>query len=323
MRRVRREALIRLARTWGMATVAAPCRLPLPARPIVELLQWAYREELPKTQAAPLGPAAPRGGWDKVARWAEELSLAGLDDNRFGVVPDLAAVGLPHLDAMVIHAAVVALDRWPLALPDGWNPLGDMPQLGAAGAAAVARALEAMTFVGRDGERWLRRGVGALVFRAAVTGTAPDWRMDAPRIDVERRENGQAKWFVRELVAFDGAFGRVSEEIERDGWDERAKRPRAGAYQKPVLAPDPVCGIVARGEYEIWRAALDALAGDLAFALSSAVPVAPDGPARPWEAGEGRAARVLPDISARPAGGRPARRRGLSKKVLTCGHSLT
>ena len=279
---IRRNALIALAKGWKGPK-------PLPAKPhrkrmrIDEFLTWAYREELPKTGGGPAGPSAPAGGWDQVARWAEELPLAGLDDNRFGVVPDWLAPSGPHPDAVLAHAAVQALDSWPLCLPDEWNPLADMPGLGLAGEAAVARAVQSLATIGEDGARWLRRGPARLVFRAAIMRHAPDWHIDVPVTDVERHENGKGRWFVREVHQFDGAFGPASEEFEHDGWDERRKQPRIGAYQKSVLRPDPHDGIVARAEYEITRAALCVLAEDLASVLHEHDVVPPDWPERPWE----------------------------------------
>ena len=74
----------------------------------------------------------------------------------------------------------------------------------------------------------------------------PDWRMDVPVADVERHANGKPRWLVRETHHFDGAFGPATEEVEHDGWDERRKCSRIGAYQKTRLRPDPVDDILAR-----------------------------------------------------------------------------
>ena len=119
----RRDALIALPRGWrGPRPGPAPVARKRIA--IDDFLAWVYREELPKSGGGRAGPMGPAGGWDQMARWAEELPLAGLDDNRFGVVPDWLAQTPPHPDALAAHAAVQALDQWPLGLPEGLEPSG-------------------------------------------------------------------------------------------------------------------------------------------------------------------------------------------------------
>lgn len=280
---LRRKALIALARSWRgpQPEAARPAR---PARAMEDLLCWAYREELPKTPADPAGPLGFGDAYARLRRQGEEMALV-IEPNRYGVAPDLSRGAEPHPDAIVIHDAVRGLAAWTVGLPDDWSPLADMPHLGAAGAAAVARALDRLTYIDAAGERRLRASAGAaeLVFRCAVAGRAPDWRIGPTRIDVERHANGKPRWFVREQFCFDGAFGPAIEEREGEGWDHRRKQPKPEAYQKSRLSPDPVDSIVARGEYELWRAALAILADMLAGKLASAEPLAPQGPLRPWE----------------------------------------
>jgi len=106
----------------------------------------------------------------------------------------------------------------------------------------------------------------------------------------------------------------VYEEIEADGWDARRRIPQPEAYNRLVLRPDPHDAIVARGEHEIWHAALCALAETLTGRLTSARPLPPGFAARPWEnICGGRAPVILPDLRPQPA---PSQRKRRANKRM-------
>ena len=295
---LKRQAVVRLALGWNGAMTAREKPKQKRAMDIEALLAWAYGQELPKVPRLDAAPAGFRCAWDKVAEWAEELSLAGLDDNRFGVVPDLFAQSLPHSDALLVHDAVCRLDEFALSLPDDWSPLDDLGDMDGHAAGVARDALDALTILNREGVRRLRRAPRRLVVKHALLGGAPDWHIDAPQVRTVS-ENGREKWFVREVIVADSLSGPVSMEIEVDGFDERRRIPKPNAYRKTFLDPDPTLGCVGRAEYEVWRAALDVLAEDLRGQMEDFEVVSSGRPFRPWVDGEPKPARVLPDL--RPA----------------------
>ncbi len=264
---------------------------------IEPLLKWAYCDELPK--ALPDGPGRSR----MFSASAVQASLMELytviDANRFGVVPDLSASGAPHPDAVAVHEAVCGLDAMELDLPDDWSPLADLGDLGPEGAAAVGRALMALTVLDAAGQRRLRQTPRRLIERHAILGGCPDTEGEKPERKVVK-EFGKAKWFRRVLVEIEG--GSIESEV--DGFDRKRRRPYPGAYQKHVLDPDPAPVAVARAEYEIWHAALGVLVEDLAGRLADHRVAATDRPQQPWLAGHA-GPRILPAL--RPAPGDRAR----------------
>jgi len=253
---------------------------------IEAVLRWAYRDELPK--AAPARAGLARGmsaAWSSVESFVELLTV--IDDNSFGVVPDLLSSNGPHADAIAIFERVRALDDLEIELPDDWNPMVDLGDLGDLGREAIARAIDAATIVDEQNRRRLRRTPRRLVEKHAILGGCPDWEMEAPVAEVVRRgKTGQPAWFVKETI-WEEAFGgqRVARVVEVDGFSYTRRRPRPGAYQKTHLVPDPVPGLVERAEYEVWRAALDLLTEELSGQLES-IDVRPSPrPHRPWEVG--------------------------------------
>lgn len=292
----KRASLIALARSWSGPRGARRVPAPPPSRPIDDLVRWAFCEELPKTPRLPAGPGLPAAAWAKMQEFFDELSLAGLDINKYGVVADPFAQQGPHADALAIHAAVVALDDFVIDLPGDWDPLGDCPGLGAPGAAAVGRALDRLMRVTASGQRRPREIVSRLVVQAAVLGP-PDGGMDRPEVGPALDDNGRPAWFRRRCVAFDGPDGPVYEDIEVDGWDTRRACPHDGAYQRIILTPDPVDAIVDRGRREIWHSAMVCLAEQLAGVLTAFSPAPPAAVARPWENSSAKVARILPDLA--------------------------
>lgn len=290
----RREKLIRLARSWpkrrGPEDVVAKRRVG-----IEDLLRWAYREELPKEGAkvgiTPDGFGGAWGGVEKYGAYLTVIDEGGL--NRFGVVPEEFTERGPHPDAVAIAGAVAALDGWNLNIPDGWDPFEDLGELGGLRPRVLADVMARLTACGADGERALKTPPLRLVFRHAIMGGCPVWQADVPEVRTICGANGRAVWFAMQTMCdpISGTAFEVERTVLASG-----RRQMSGAYRKYYLDPDPVDAGVARGEYEIWRAALDVLVLELEDNLES-VEVLPSARAyRPWMDGE-REPCVLRDVS--------------------------
>ncbi len=292
---IRRQNVINLARDWRGPQGVVSRDDPLPVIDVEKLLRWAYRDELPKTPRMKLmlaaGPRDSRGTGAVKADQAGELWA--VIENDFGVVPDPFAAEGPHADARAVHEAVCALDAVTLDLPDDWSPLADLGDLHGHAAALCARAMARLTKVDPDGARRLRASPRRLIMYHAIMGGIPDWEIEPPAVEVVKTANGMPRWFVKKLVPFDGPCGRVENEVEVDGFDRKRRVPVDGAYQKTVLEPDPTDGVVARAEWEVWRAALDLVTEDLRGRLTKWDVVASSRPVRPWETpmAEGRVLR--------------------------------
>jgi hypothetical protein len=267
---------------------------------IEALLRWAYCEELPKAVEREVGgggPGAPRRGWAKVESYVQLLTV--IDVNWFGVVPNLAAEGEPHDDAIAVYDAVCALDALELDVPDAaeWQPFDDLGDLGPEGVAAAGRALASMIVPGVDDKPRLKRAPRRLIEKHAILGGHPDWECEQPVRRYVRTPNGMDRWFM--LTPVTQADGTVRD-VEVDGFDGKARRPRADAYRKMELHPDPVEALICRGEYEVWRAALDVLVEDLAGVLTAHRLTPCTRAWRPWEDGaRAHEPRILADLGGR------------------------
>lgn len=251
---------------------------------IEKLLKWAYCEELPKAGSAGsgVGPRFVSSG----STWArfEEL-LTNVDDNKYGVVPEFVPTDEPHADAIEVHAAVCRISDLELDLPNGWNPMPELEDMGREGEIALSAAINGLTKIGENGNRQLKRPVCDLILKHAVLGGRPDGSGPVPEVRQVSGENGGPLWFRQhEHVYYDDYGNRVKTTIEvDDGWDKFRKRPKQGAYTKSYLDPDPVRTLEGRGEYEIWVAAVTALAEDLQGKLANHILESVDLPVAPWE----------------------------------------
>lgn len=290
----RRARVIELARGWpGPKLQSRPEKRTIG---IEELLRWAYCEELPKERVAS-AITMPNGfasAWASVEKCLSNLSGAeSARVNRYGLVTDFTASRAPHHDAVAIAKAVAELDGMELGLPDDWDPFADLGGMGGLKAATIADVVARLTAIDAVGVRRLKSSPARVVIVHAIMGGHPDWRAETPEVKFVCGANGRPSWFVRKQAHDAGGFPF---EFEADGMSSRSKRPVNGAYRKQYLDPDPVDAGISRGEYEIWRAALDCLVEMLAGRLESAEPEPSTRPPRPWEVPE-CAPRVLADIN--------------------------
>ncbi len=257
---------------------------------IEAFLSWAFGEELAKGGGVD-GVAAVASAWGKIQGLAVLGAIVDTGDRRDG--PTMCLVdGDPHPDAVIAGKAVAALGDLDLEVPDGWSPLDDFPELGDLGEAAVAAATARL----RRSPARFARSVVALVVARAVIGLPPDWSMTPVRIDVARH-NGAPAWFRMATVP-DRASGK-SMRIEVDGYDRKRRRPFHDAYRKRVLSRDIVGDVMARADYQIWRAAMDIVRDDILSGRHGELKAHRVGPCLaplcPWAVGESsaRAPRVF------------------------------
>lgn len=282
---------------------------------IETLLRWAYRDELPKMAAASSMVAAVRSSWHAVSRFGELMAVVQEADvvNRWGLVPLTRAADDPHPDALAVADAVEALAACDVNVPESWNPLSDMGDLGAEGEDAVRRGIDRLAPRGVDGRRKLRDPLSRLIIRHALLGGGPAWEAEAPTRRMVMGANGQPRWFRRVACTTPGAFGPLTTHLEVDGFNPAGRRPFPGAYRKFELVPDPAPAIVERGEYELWFAALGLLVEALSGTLVQHVPMPCQRSPRPWD-GAVSSGRVLPSLLAAPAA---PERRHIRRKVAT------
>ncbi|MFC3693109.1 hypothetical protein [Chenggangzhangella methanolivorans] len=295
---------------------------------IEQALGWAYRQELPKAHTIGGGEAALASSWGAVSAFGALLASVDAQPpvNGFGCVIDMRAWDAPHPDAVRIGEAVERLDAFEVALPAGWDPLGDfggtgdgLDGLGELGREAVRRGLAAICAEETDAETGEvrlvpRTRLSRLVAVRASLGGAPDWRGEKPAARLVSGPKGRALWFRRMSVAVASPVPSAAAwEVEADGWDEKRRRPFPGAYQKWRLDPDPAGLVAARGEYELWRAGLDMVLETVreGGGLDSVELCESGAPLRPWETGEAAVPRVLRAIRSpepEPVSGRRKRR---------------
>ncbi len=275
---------------------------PMRSLDIEAALRWAFRDELPKREAMPMGASRmvrSVGSSSARVETGESLTqmMMGLGANRYGVVPDLAGIGEAHPDAVTIGRAVAELDRMEIGVPPDWKPLAEMDDLSPEVTRLIQAAVDGISADVSSRTRLFGIKTSSLVRRHALDGGAPAWEAKVPSVKVVSTPNGQPMWFVRRMSWSKSVDGRdVAEEIEENGYNPRSKRPYGDAYRKMFLDPDPSAAILGRAEYEIWHAALDALTSDLATKLTSIRLTPSRRVPRPWIEGD-QAPSVLPDLS--------------------------
>ncbi|KTR07344.1 hypothetical protein NS365_04625 [Aureimonas ureilytica] len=256
------------------------------------LLAWVYGEEMPKREAFENdvrlfgGVSVPStSAWDAISR----LAILGVRVDTSGPAPDNRALVYPDPDAVLVDEAVMRLEMATIAMPDGWDALGDLAEitdLELTEAERVDAHRNGWDIAIPKGDR-----LSAHVIRQASVDRVPAWR-DHGRI--ERRPklgaNGKPAWF---RVVNEAGPGEPARPREVDGYNRSRQRPYKGAYRRYYLDPCPSLLVAARIEYQAWALALHQITNDVQGKLSR-FDVSCRVPLWPWE-GEGRGSspRVL------------------------------
>lgn len=250
------------------------------------LLRWTYRDELPKEHLStgflrPRGFGSPGAILIKTGRQGQTIDEPDVR-NRFGVVPDFTASNDPHPDATRVWMAVQELAKHDeIDLPDNWNPIPDLGDFGTLTGGAIVRGIAKACIRDRTGAVRTRETSSPhyLIGFHAIMGNAPDWTFPMPVEKIKRHQNGTPRYFVREKINVRGE----DMDVEHEGFDKTAGRPKAGAYTKPYLDPDPADAVLDRIKYRIWHSACAFLAEDLAGRLDEHQVKELDLPGEPWE----------------------------------------
>jgi hypothetical protein len=242
-------------------------------RTLLNLLNWAWREELPKisTQrqdfARAFGPRYAGGGLVSLM----ELS-SRVDYNQYGAVCDPTAADDPHMDALRLGDAVLALDDLVVDLGDDYSPLADMPSLADMGQSILHDSLEAIKERRNDilihthyGQNLKGSDVclSSLVALAAIRGRVEGWQMPEPEAKVVRFANGKECWFVKKAVMIDG-FEYIH---EVNAYDKRTKMLEKGAYRKYTYEPSLQDCVMERFNYSLIQIGLSYIHDTLAKKL--------------------------------------------------------
>jgi len=262
---------------------------------IEQVLQWAYREELPKTSAAPSSP------WDRMMTAG---ALGTLVDESFSHEPGMPpALGTPHPDALVVEERVQALSL--VAEAEYNEELGLMPDLGfdLNELGAIQRALA---------------GIVATVRLHARMGTRPHLTPPPkrclpclhPQSNKPMVLRWERQWQTTRWTQVLNDQGSVIEERPALEYAVPYAVPspamRGGVYKRGSYCPlrydpEPRVVLADRAEYIVWWAALDYLAVDLVGRLETIDPLPPAAAQRPWtgerDANQRRVLRSLRDHS--------------------------
>lgn len=268
-------------------------------------LRWAWIDELPKEPAGATPPKGLQSAWEAISRFGQHYAIIDRQPNRYGCVP-FDEADLPHPDAVRIAEAVNCLGDKLIAVPKDWHPMHELEGCDQELLdEAVGKTLARMSIIDDDGVRRFKTNPTTLLIRYTILGLEPDWELyDVPTKRLLKRENGQAKWFVKssmpQLVGTnpDGSNKIAHVDIERNGWSPRSRRPLPGAYQKTVLDPDPVPVMIERAEYEVLFSALCKLYVELSGKLETIQLEPVTWPRCPWEGDspERQSGCVLPDL---------------------------
>lgn len=217
---------------------------------IEKLLQWAFRDELPKRSMPALGPGY-------ISPLARLVDMGTLIDETAGEPGFPAALGEPDPDALVVEAIVSSLADceidWPATRREVVGPVGGLLD-------DRDPTLASLTI-----------GTVGLVAIHARMGTRPRWDLwPAPEPVIGR--NGKP---IVQFLAEDGTLAE----------GRRARHYGPGARCPIDWFPTPREVAFARVEYSIWWQALDTLADALEGQLRSVVALPPGAHPSPWVSG--------------------------------------
>lgn len=229
------------------------------ARDIEELLQWTFREELPKGQErlgfapgiSPMFRLADLG--TRVDDWSEEPGYP-------------RALGEPHPDAVAIGKAVMAFEPEEAGLNERLGAQIDWPTT----RRTMVGPLGGLLTDDEPTLKYLRIGIPGLVAMHAKLKTRPQWDL-WPLPEPVIGANGKPK------VQFEDERGQLI--------DGRKGRHYGPAARCPLMwFPAPQEAAFARIEYSIWWQALDTLADYLHDGLEDYEPLPPAAHPSPWVA---------------------------------------
>lgn len=252
--------------------------------PSVQLLEWAYRHELPKAERADSGMgAAAASSWSMVADYGMLGTVIDAPLNGHGVVAIGMDEGDPHPDALMVGQAVAGLAAARIAIGEKWSPFPEWADADGLVAEAVARIRPRLASIA-GGE------IQAMLIARAVLGRKPDWRGDEPGRAMVTR-GGKPAWFMK--VAGQDAYGNPVER-EVDGFNYRSCRPRPGAYRKYRLTADAAGLAIDRFRRTVWALAVRHVAQEVAGRLSSHELTGEVPTLAPWAVVAGLAIRADP-----------------------------
>ncbi|WP_394689037.1 hypothetical protein [Hoeflea sp.] len=222
--------------------------------PIIQLLEWAYRHELPKAERAGGGIAASApSSWGMVSDYGILGTVIDAPLNGYGVVATFMDEGEPHPDALIVGRAVAELDAVRISIGDGWTPFPEWADADGLVAEAVRRIRPRLASMSVQ-------EIQATLIARAVLGRKPDWRGEEPRRAMVKR-GGKPAWFVK--VPGHDAYGRPVQH-EQDGFNPKSRRPRPGAYRKYRLTDDVSGLAIDRFRRTLWALAVRHVAHQVA-----------------------------------------------------------
>lgn len=241
---------------------------------IVQLLEWAYRHELTKTErpGGRIGPSMS-SSWVSVDQYGLLGTVIDASINGYGVVPMFMDEGEPHPDAVLVAEAVAGLADAQISIGDDWTPFPEWADTDGLVAACVARVRPRLLSI--TGEQ-----IQAMLIARAVLGRKPDWRGDEPGRTMITK-SGKPSWFIKETRR--DAYGNPIV-CEVEGLHPRSRRPKPGAYRRYRLTED-VAGLAEdRFRRTVWALAARHVAQEVAGRLLSHQLTAEVPTLAPWAA---------------------------------------
>lgn len=227
--------------------------------PIIQLLEWAYRHELPKAERAGGGIAASApSSWGMVADYGILGTVIDAPLNGYGVVATFMDEGEPHPDALLVGEAVTGLADARISIGQEWTPFPEWADGDGLVAETVARIRPRLASM--RGEE-----IQAMLIARAVLGRKSAWQGDEPGRAVVTRA-GRPAWFMK--VASQDAWGNPLER-EVDGFNPRSRRPKPGAYRKYRLVGDVEGLAIDRFRRTVWALAVRHVAREVVGDLSN------------------------------------------------------
>lgn len=243
---------------------------------IEELLQWTYRDQMPKKDFQP---------WDVISAVGELMTQS--DDGRPGVTRYAALYdGGPHPDALAVHDVVKRLDAINVrpTIEDPAALLSDMPDEVRAEAAPELQRYSV--------------NLSLLVMAHGTKCSRPSWESEVPaKRPYTDSRTGKPIWYA--LREVEGVFDEKHLEEVIVGYDTKSKRVPRDAYQKFRFEPHVFLALSGRADYACWRASLVFLAEEFSAPglLKEHVVTGPEAPCWPWEGETGRAPpRIIPSL---------------------------